>query len=238
MSPLFSPRTTRGPVRFPTVELDTLAAYNDIGAGLVHTDAYCRSFGGYVYVVNAKGRNNIQVIDPDNNFSTVREISVKEDAFNDCNPHDIVPCGGDRACVTRYDDTELWIIDLGTGVKESEINLADYKYAGSAVPHMHTMYYDESTSRLFVALQLLDSIYKPSDYSSVLVIDTSVSPVTVQEIKLYWNEGGGDIHAKNPISHFRKVSPAQLDFGDGNDHLLISCVEALPFSDIPRMAAS
>ena len=95
---------------FSTVELDTLTVFRDIGAGLVHTDAYCRYFGDMIYVVNAKGRDNIQIIDPADNFRTVREISMKEDASNDCNPHDIVLCGGDRACVTRYDDTELWII--------------------------------------------------------------------------------------------------------------------------------
>ena len=77
----------------------------------------------------------------------------------------------------------------------------------------------------FVSLQRLDSGYAPSDYSSVLVIDTSTSPMTVfEEIKLCWNDGGVDICAKNPVSHFRKATAAQLDFGDGHDHLLISCV--------------
>jgi hypothetical protein len=204
------------------VELDTLKSFLDVGAGKIHTDAYCRYFIDRFYVVNARGRDNIQVLDPGFNFVTVMEISMKENSSNVCNPHDISPCGSGRACVTRYDDSELWFIDLSTGTKYGQMDLSSYGYDGNN-PHMHTLYYDEANDRIFVSLQRLDSSYKPSDYSSVLVIRASTMTVE-KEIKLTWNDGGTDVFATNPYTYFRRVASAQWNPGDGHDHLLISCV--------------
>lgn len=213
---------------YSTIDLDSFTAYNDLGAGTVHTDAACRYFNDKVYIVNEMGRDSIQVLDPDYNFVTTQEFSVRADSTDDSNPHDIVPCGNGHACVTRYGDDELWIVDLDTGDKLAEVDLSDYGYDGN-VPCMHTMYYDEANSRVFVALQRLTSSFKvPTDgYSSVVVLDVSsadASDIAVEkEIKLSWDDSG-TVNATNPISYFRYVSSSVWNPGDDHDHILIACV--------------
>lgn len=207
---------------FSTVDISTLIPYIDVGAGMIHTDAYCRYMNNKIYIINARGRNNLQIIDPADSYETEREISLKEDENDNCNPHDAVAVSPSKAYVTRYNSSKLWIVDPGTGTKTGEIDLSFYADgASNGVPCMDKIYYDASRQRLWVSLQRLDisDNYKTTAYSSVLVIDTTTEAIT--EIKL--NQG---VTAKNPATHFRFVPSGiwQPAPADNNDHLFISCI--------------
>lgn len=208
---------------YSTIDIDSFTAYNDLGPGNIHSNVSVRYFFDKVYIINRLGRDNIQVLEPTHNFQTLREISMGANS----NPADIALVNPESAYVTRYNEKELWIINPTTGIKTGEIDLSDYAHSSTdGKPRMSRLYYHEETERLFVQIQRLKSDNRPSEYSSVIVIDTD--PVSasynsvISEIRLEW----ADVHATNPYSDFRFVPGAwwQPDTADGNDHLFISCV--------------
>ena len=90
----------------------------------IHSDAVARWYGSYVYVVNRAGGDNIQILDPSNNFATVDQFSTG----NGSNPHDIVVSSlGTHAYITRYDMTSILKMDLSTGATLATINLAGFE---------------------------------------------------------------------------------------------------------------
>lgn len=215
---------------FSVFDPDTLTAYNDIGPHMVHSDAMVRYFSAmpdYVYIINRYGQDNIQALNRHLNYTTVFQESMGTLS----NPHDICVVDSGRAYVTRYEESRLWIIDPATGQKTGEIDLSAYADdTMPGIPHMSRMYHHESTQRLFVAIQRLASNWHPSEYSSVIVIDTDVSSSNcnevIDEIQLTWAEGSETINATNPTTKFSYVPAAwwQPSTADGHDHIFISCV--------------
>src|SRR5205814_950471 len=72
-------------------DLDTRVVTKDVAS--VGSDAVARFYGGLLYVVNRFGGDNIQVIDPAQNYATIRQFSVG----NGSNPQDIVFVGPTKA---------------------------------------------------------------------------------------------------------------------------------------------
>ena len=133
----------------------------------IHSDAIARFFNPYVYIVNRSGGDNIQVLDPDNNFVTVDQWSTG----NGSNPHDIyVNSLGTIAYITRYDMTSVLKMDLSTGATLATISLAAFADA-DGIPEMDRMYQQNNT--LYVLLQRLDrnNFYSPVSPSYVAAID-------------------------------------------------------------------
>ncbi len=215
-----------GSASYSVIDTASLVAYPNLAPGTVHTDAAARFFDGRIYVVNRLGRDNIQVIDPQQNFTTLKEISMGAGS----NPHDVMVVSPEKAYVTLYGSSILQIIDPATGSITGGIDLSLYAANSQSVPCMDRLYYDSDTGWLFVSVQRLDSAsgHVPTDYSCVLVIDTATDTV-VKEIKLQWN--GGSESVTNPCSHFRFVDQSawQPATPDGLDHLFISCAGKFHF---------
>ena len=53
------------------------------------------------------GGDNIQILDPENDFSTVRQFSVGAGS----DPHDILVLSPTKAYVTRYNTNVIWIVE-------------------------------------------------------------------------------------------------------------------------------
>jgi DNA-binding beta-propeller fold protein YncE len=107
---------------FPTgsysaVDLATRNTFNDIDFGAVSDDALARVFGGLVYVVN-RTDGNIQIIDPQQGFTTIAQVSVGD------NPQDIAFVGDNRAYVSRQGSDRLLIVDATTLVTSGTIDLS------------------------------------------------------------------------------------------------------------------
>lgn len=135
----------------------------------VSPDAVLRVFNGLLYVVNRSGADNIQVLDPANAFTTVKQFSVG----NGSNPHDIVFASPTKAYVTRYDTSDLWVVNPQTGAHTGTISLAGFADA-DGIPEMDHMAL--WAGRLFVSIERLDrnNFYAPAGGSLLAVID----PVT------------------------------------------------------------
>ncbi|HYM80006.1 MAG TPA: T9SS type A sorting domain-containing protein [Candidatus Limnocylindria bacterium] len=152
------------------VNLDTRAVAIDVAS--VGPDAVARWHDGLLYVVNRFGADNIQVIDPAQGYSTVRQFSVG----NGSNPQDIAFVSSTKAYVTRYVSSDLLIVDPSSpsGQPFSTISLAAFADADGK-PEMARMIRVDRW--LFVACQRLDVNFQPNNPSMIVVVDTQADTV-------------------------------------------------------------
>ena len=183
----------------------------------IHSDAVARYFGGLIYVVNRYGADNIQILDPADEFAPVRQFTVD----NGADPHDIALVSETKAYVTRYNRTDLWVVNPSTGTHIGSISLSAFA-DGDGIPEMDQLFL--IGDRLFVSLQRIDrnTDWGPVGLSYLAVVDVSadtlvdVDPVTAgtQAISLA---------ATNPFSEIK------VDAITGN--LYVACAGAWGIAD-------
>jgi hypothetical protein len=149
----------------------------------VHTDAVVRVFDDRIYVVNRLDGDNIQVLDPPNDYATVSQCSTG----NGSDPHDIAFLSDTKAYVTLFGETDLLIVDPSVGPScdgfiQGRIDLAVFADA-DGIPEMDQMAI--IGGRLYVSVQRLDrnTFFTPAGLGSIVVIDTTVDDV-IDEIAL------------------------------------------------------
>lgn len=142
----------------------------DVGVAGVHSDAVAREYCGLIYVVNRLYGDNIQVIDPSDDFATVRQFSVGPGS----DPHDIAFVSHDRAYVTRYESRWLLEVNPATGAVTDSVDLGPLADA-DGVPEMDGAVV--AGGLLFVAVERLDRDYYwtpvPPSYLAVVDIETN-----------------------------------------------------------------
>ncbi|MBI2982515.1 MAG: hypothetical protein HYY44_09560 [Deltaproteobacteria bacterium] len=150
---------------------------------ITHSDAVVRSFGGLIYVINRKGADNIQVVDPEN-FSTLSQFSTGVGT----NPQDLAATSGRKAYVTLYEPEnnqsgdlavdDLLVIDPTTGLIEKTIDLTPWTADdGDRYPRASSLLL--AGSKLFVAIQDLPGNLsaKPDQPGKLAKIDTETDQV-------------------------------------------------------------
>ncbi len=140
--------------------------------GALCNDLAGRYAFGRLYILGRYGCDNIQVLDPANNYATLLQFSVG----NGANPQDIVLVNPRRAYVSRLGSGDLWIVDPATGAHTGTVSLAAFADA-DGIPEMAAM--TLVGARLFVSLQRLDenNYFAPTDYSALAVIDTLTNAI-------------------------------------------------------------
>ena len=158
----------------------------------IHSDAVVR-FGpnGLVYVVNRAGADNIQILDPCDNFNTVDQFSTG----NGSGPHDLVFLSATEAYVTRYDMTSVLKMNPQTGATLTTISLAAFADA-DGIPEMDQMFF--SGGQLCVLVQRLDrnNFYSPTGMSFLVRID----PITDTVIPVLGGSQPVTLLRANPYS--------------------------------------
>jgi len=173
----------------------------------VHHDAVGIWHDGLIYVVNRAGADNIQVLDPENEYTTIRQFSLglgrnlQHMAFHD----------DGTAYVSCYDTAELLHIDPADGTILQVISTALFADA-DGLPE--TGWVHLSGDRLFVTCQRLDrdNYYSPVGDSYLLVLDTTTN-TWVDADQAQAGVQGILLAAANP---YTRIVPA-------DDHLLIGC---------------
>jgi hypothetical protein len=142
----------------------------DANLGSIHSDAVARHHGGLIYVVNRLYADNIQVLDPQQNFATVIQFSVGPGS----NPQDIAVVSPDRAYVSRYETAWLYEVDPVVGAVVDSIDLSGFADA-DGIPDMAQMALVGNL--LFVGIQRLDrdNYWLPVSPSYLAVIDTNTN---------------------------------------------------------------
>jgi hypothetical protein len=172
----------------------------------IHSDATLRVYGGLIYVVNRFGADNIQVVDPANGYATVRQFSTG----NGTNPQDIAFASASKAYVSRYNSSDLLIVDPRNGSTLGTISLAAFADA-DGIPDMSHMAIVRHY--LFVALQRLTS-FAASNPSMIAVIDIDTDKL-VDTNPLIGGIQAITLTGRNPFTDFAYDA---LD-----DELLIGC---------------
>ena len=135
---------------------------------LIHSDAVARYFDGYIYVINRIGADNIQILDPDNSYSTVRQFSTGTLS----NPLDVAFAAPDKMYVSRGESNTIWIMNPQTGAQTGSVDLSAFADADGLCEMQYMIIVG---GRLFVSLQRLDRDYfwSPAGTSYIAVIDVT-----------------------------------------------------------------
>lgn len=149
---------------FSSFDGGTFGAACDVAPA--HSDARVRWYNGRVYIVNRFGADNITVLDG-STFGFVRQFSVG----NGANPYDIAFASPTQAYVTRYESSDLWVVNPATGVHTGTLSLAGLADA-DGIPEMDRL--QMVGPLLFVSLQRVNrnAGFQPTDSSLVAVVDT------------------------------------------------------------------
>ncbi len=136
----------------------------------IHSDADARYYNGLVYVINHLYGDNIQVLDPSQDFATILQFSVGPGS----NPQDIAFVSESRAYVSRNESAILYEVDPTTGAITDSVDLSALADA-DGLPEMSGMALRGGL--LFVAVQRLDRDYywTPVPPSYLAVIDTATN---------------------------------------------------------------
>ncbi len=169
---------------FGTVSFDDPPAITPVSQQrILNGDAVGRAFNGLVYVVNRFFGDNIQIIDPAQDFATTRQCLTGERS----NPQDIAFVNTDKAYVSLAGGTEVLVVDPSPSVGCDDfildrIDLADLADADGN-PELYLM--AVVGTRLYVEVQKLDqnNFFTPADKGSLAVIDTKTDEL-VDEIVL------------------------------------------------------
>jgi hypothetical protein len=130
-------------------------------------DAVARYYDGLIYVVNRDGCDNIQVLDPEDDFDTVLQFTTG----NGSDPHDIAFVSSTKAYVTRYNEVSMWIVNPSTGSHTGSVDFSSFVDI-DGTPEMHYMLL--INNYLFVTVQRLDrNTWGPAGQSYVAVVDVN-----------------------------------------------------------------
>jgi len=177
---------------FATIDLDAPRTVSGSSPQRrVYRDAVVRTRDDLVYVINRRFGDNLQVLDPSNDFRTRLQCSTG----NGTNPHDIAFAGDDKAYITLFEATTLLIVNPAPHPNCSDfvrgtIDLSAFADA-DGVPDMDLM--AVVGDRLYVALERLDIntiLRLPAGKGAIAVIDIGTDTV-VDRI---------DLSGENPFS--------------------------------------
>ena len=90
----------------------------------IHSDAVAKWHDGLVYVINRAGADNIQILDPEDGFSTLSQHSTG----NGTNPLDIAFVSPNKIFVSRYESNELLIMNPASGAHLGTIDPVSYTH--------------------------------------------------------------------------------------------------------------
>jgi DNA-binding beta-propeller fold protein YncE len=156
----------------------------------IFRDSVVRTFDGVVYAVNRLFADNIQVLDPADNFRTQTQCSTG----NGTNPHDIAFASRHKAYVTLFEERELLIVNPAPRPDCADFILGRIDLSPLAdhdgVPDMDQMAI--VGDRLYVSLQRLDiksALRLPAENGALAVIDTTSDTLI----------GGIELSGENPF---------------------------------------
>jgi len=137
----------------------------DIDAATITSDAIARWHDGLYYVVN-RVTANIQVLDPDQGYATLRQFSVGVGR----NPQDIAFASDGTAYVSCYDEAVLLQVDVEVGVVLDSWSTAAFADA-DGIPE--TAWMQTVGGLLYITCQRLDrdNWWNPAGGSRLIVFD-------------------------------------------------------------------
>ena len=155
---------------FSSMDLSTNTATHDHLT--IHSDAAVRTYRDKVYILNRLRQDNVIVL----NRSDLKTPLTQYSTGNGSNPHDMAFVSEEKAYISRYERTQLLIVNPITGDSLGAVDLSAFADA-DGLPEMNQLaLYD---NYLFVACQRLDrdNGFVPTDVSVIAVVDVMTDQV-------------------------------------------------------------
>lgn len=155
---------------FSSLDLSTNTATNDHLT--IHSDAVVRTYRDKVYIINRLGQDNVLVLD----HSDLKTPLTQYSTGNGSNPHDMAFVSEEKAYISRYEQTQLLIVNPVTGDLLGEIDLSVFADADGLPEVSQLALYG---NHLFAACQRLDrdNGWVPTDVSVIAVVDVLTDQV-------------------------------------------------------------
>ncbi len=152
---------------YSAVRLSDRAVARNIEA--IHQDATCRfdPVVGLPVIIARLGADAVDIVDPADHWTVRTEYSV-EAGEERTNPQDFAAFSDDRAYVSRFNASDLLVVNPGEGEVLETVDLSAYA-DGDGIPEASWMLM--LGGKLYLVLARLDDGQYPVDYSSLLVID-------------------------------------------------------------------
>ena len=155
---------------FSSMDLSTNTATHDHLT--IHSDAAVWTYRDKVYILNRLGQDNVIVL----SRSDLKTPLTQYSTGNGSNPHDMAFVSEEKAYISRYERTQLLIVNPITGDSLGAVDLSAFADA-DGLPEMNQLaLYD---NYLFVACQRLDrdNRFVPTDVSVIAVVDVMTDQV-------------------------------------------------------------
>lgn len=209
---------------FSSLDLITNTATNDHLT--IHSDAAVRTYRDKVYVINRLGQDNVIVLDRSDLKTPLTQYSTG----NGSNPHDMAFVSEEKAYISRYEQTQLLIVNPVTGDLLGEIDLAVFADADGLPEVSQLALYD---NYLFAACQRLDrdNGFVPTDVSVIAVVDV----MTDQVVDIDANTAGvqGIVMAgKNPAGAVQRGNKWFLSTVNTFDDLTDGGIEVIDLASL------
>lgn len=155
---------------FSSLDLNTNTATRDHLT--IHSDAVVRTYRDKVYIINRLGQDNVIVL----SRSDLKMPLMQYSTGNGSNPHDMVFVSEEKAYISRYERTEVLIVNPVTGDSLGAVDLSDFADADGLPEVSQLALYG---NYLFAACQRLDrdNGWVPTDVSVIAVVDVTTDQV-------------------------------------------------------------
>lgn len=199
---------------FSSLDLSTNTATNDHLT--IHSDAVVRTYRDKVYIINRLGQDNVIVLDR----SDLKTPLMQYSTGNGSNPYDMAFVSEEKAYISRYEQTQLLIVNPVTGDLLGEVELSVFADADGLPEVSQLALYG---NHLFAACQRLDrdNGWVPTDVSVIAVVDVLTDQVVdvdantagVQGIVMTGKNPAGAVQRGN--KWFLSAVNSRDDFTDG-----------------------
>ncbi len=209
---------------FSSLDLNTNTATNDHLT--IHSDAAVRTYRDKVYVINRLGQDNVIVLDRSDLKTPLTQYSTG----NGSNPHDMAFVSEEKAYISRYEQTQLLIVNPVTGDLLGEVELSVFADADGLPEVSHLALYG---NYLFAACQRLDrdNGFVPTDVSVIAVVDV----LTDQVVDLDANTAGVQgiaMASKNPADAVQRGNKWFLSAVNTFDDLTDGGIEVIDLASL------
>ncbi len=174
----------------------------------VHSDIVVRDFGGYLYILEKKGADNVIKFDPSG--SDESGILYQEHLGDNWNPYDIDFVSETKAYIINQNEPKITVFNPsdGTVVKHIDISGHTFNPDSNVTPYANeAVLYQEM---LYVQLQRRNGI-SPGAPTMVLTVDTESDAVVDSMTCTYKN--GYDMICVDGVLYV--TNPGSFDIGDG-----------------------
>lgn len=166
-----------------------------INAALAHDDSTARWYDKKIWIINRFGADNITILDG-NDFSLLKQFSVKIDANTPCNPHDIAFLDRCRLYVTCYEQPFLLIVNPQETAGNEIVGRVDLSSLADddGIPEASHMKWTDEGAWVTIGRMRRNHGWVPDEQAYLALIDTQTDTL-VEAIPLVGTNPIGPIRA-------------------------------------------